>query len=563
MKHKKKPYKSKSGGLFTKQQESYEIEKSTSEVSIVRRTRDEKDSKRSYVYKEALNSNFGEIEAFNGLCYRMLLGEHAAKVRGVHDDSNSTIAVVSKLIPEYLSFYSYYKLNNKKGVSTEDFIKLKFPQILVAAYCEEENDLNAENFGFGRNKEGEIISVKIDHGESTYPVLSQQRDIPVKRQFTITTHDIIHFPILKDAVPSIFVHEYPKKLLDVEELIHNKDFISQKYYSFLKRILIDDQNYMEIATATVNSEALRQELVADKIERTSLLKTTLIAIPEFRQYIIQNPSVIHQIIQEFREFNLEIKKPEDQPLKIDTEKVYSKFLDIAKDCKEMEQHQLDRSNEDKSGLDNITEELSEEALITLQNLPQDLDEMEFEMNNIEKIIQESETTGGLSLSQETEKTTHHSTTSTAFSMPHIEETTATSTLSSKTTPPDQLKVRSNIIRIPTSEREENIFAVNAVLNSDDLMKGQDGQIPPIIQEIRNIMGDIDSSDDKKIAEAIIQIKDRINKSEERNHSKNTREIIDVFSQPGHINFRVIRDSLSKNELMQKIMAPIKVGMRMD
>ncbi|RAP37651.1 hypothetical protein B1207_04255 [Legionella quinlivanii] len=127
--------------------------------------------------------------------------------------------------------------------------------------------------------------------------------------------------------------------------------------------------------------------------------------------------------------------------------------------------------------------------------------------------------------------------------------------------PNKLKVRSNIIKIPGSEREENIFAVNAVLHDDDLMKGQDGKIPDIILEIRNIMEDIDCSDDKEIAAAIIQIKDRINNSRERNHSTNTQEIINVLSQPGHINFRVIRDALSKNESMEKIMAPIKVGMR--
>ncbi|KTD72970.1 hypothetical protein [Legionella tucsonensis] len=562
MKHRKKPYKSKSGGLFKKQQESNEIVKSTSEISIVKRKEDKKHSQRSYVYKEALDSNFGEIEAFNGLCYRMLLGEHAAKVRGVHDDSNVTIAVISKLIPEYLSFYSYYKQNNKMGVSTEDFIKLKFPQILVAAYCEEENDLNAENFGFGRNKEGEIISVKIDHGESTYPVLSQQRDIPAKSQFIITAHDIINFPRLKDAGPASFVHEYPKKLLDVDELVHNEHFISQKYYSFLKRILIDDLNYMEIAKATVSSEALRKQLVADKIERTFLLTTTLIAIPEFRQYINQNPLVIDQIIKEFREFNDETRKPNDKLLRIDTKKVYSKFLDIAKVCKEMEQPKFDRSEKYESGPDNLTEELSEEALIALQNLPQDLDEIELEINKLEKIIA-NEAKSDLSLSQETEKPIYNITTPTALSMPQIEETTVTSTLSPPTTLPDKLKARSNIIRIPTSEREENIFAVNAVLNNDNLMKGQDGNIPTIIQEIRNIMEDIDYSDDKKIAAAIIQIKDRINKSDERNHSHNTLEIIDVFSQPSHINFRVIRDSLSKNESMEKIMAPIKVEMRLD
>ncbi len=48
-----------------------------------------------------------------------------------------------------------------------------------------------------------------------------------------------------------------------------------------------------------------------------------------------------------------------------------------------------------------------------------------------------------------------------------------------------------------------------------------------------------------------------------NHSSNTLEIIEAFRQPSHINFRVIRDSLSKNESMEKIMAPIKVEMRLD
>lgn len=487
----------------------------------------------------------------------MLLGEHAAKVRGVHDDSNATIAVVSKLIPNYLSFYSYYKQNNKIGISTEDFIKLKFPQILVAAYCEEENDLNAENFGFGRNKEGGIISVKIDHGESTYPVLSQQRDVPAKSPFIITANDIINFPKLKDAGPSIFVHEYPKTLLDVDELVHNEHFISQKYYSFLKRILIDDLNYLEIAKATVRSDTLRKELVADKIERTFVLKTTLIAIPEFRRYINQNPLVIDQIIKEFSEFNDEIRKPEDKRLRIDTQKVYSKFLDIAKVCKEMEQPKIDRSEKYESGPDNLTDELSEEALISLQNLPQYLDEIEFEINNLEKIMNETEEISDLSLSQDIEKPIYNITTPTSLSMPQTEETTTTAALA------DKLKVRSNIIRIPTSEREENIFAVSAVLNNDDLMKGLDGNIPTIIQEIRNIMEDIDYLDDKKIAAAIIQIKDRINKSDEKNHSNNTLEIINVFSQPSHINFRVIRDTLSKNESMENIMAPIKMEKGLD
>ncbi|KTD40788.1 hypothetical protein [Legionella parisiensis] len=323
--------------------------------------------------------------------------------------------------------------------------------------------------------------------------------------------DIINFPRLKDAGPAIFVHEYPKRLLDVDELVHNEQFISQKYYTFLKRILIDDLNYMEIAKATVTSEPLREQLVADKIERTFLLKTALISIPEFRQYINQNPSVIEQIIKEFREFNDEIRKKDDKPLMIDTQKVYSKFLDLARICKEMEQSKFDSSEKYESELDTLTEELSEEALIALQNLPRDLDEIELEINELEKMIIESEAKSDLSSSEESEGPIHNITSPTALSMPHIEETSATSTLSPVTTFPDKFKVRSNIIRVPTSEREENIFAVNAVLNNDDLMKGQDGNIPTIIQEIRNIMADIDYVDDEKIAAAIIQIKGRISK----------------------------------------------------
>ncbi|WP_133140578.1 hypothetical protein [Legionella genomosp. 1] len=444
--------------------------------------------------------------------------------------------MISKLIPKYLSFHSFYRQNNKTGISAEEFIKLRFPQILVAAYCEEENDLNAENFGFGRNKEDEIISVKIDHGESTYPVIARKKGFSAQNQFIITADDIINFPRLQNASPDSFVHIYPPRLLDVDKLVHNKEFISQKYYSFLKRILIDDDNYTGIAKATITSESLRKELVAHKIERTALLKNTLIAIPEFRQYINQNPLVIDQIIKEFEDYNDEIRKPEDRFLKIDTHKVSSRFSDIAQICKDMEP----------------PEKLSEEALVDLSDLSRDLAEIEEGINNLEQIVAREEFVDLPDLSRDLEEIEEG-----INSLEQIEITRP----AVATALPNKLKVRSNIIKIPASEREENIFAVNAVLHDDDLMKGQDGKIPDIILEIRNIMEDLDCSDDKEIAAAIIHIKDRINNSKERNHSNNTQEIINVFSQPGHINFRVIRDALSKNESMEKIMAPIKVGMR--
>ncbi|HAU1066326.1 TPA: hypothetical protein JBI01_00055 [Legionella pneumophila] len=209
---------------------------------------------------------------------------------------------------------------------------------------------------------------------------------------------------------------------------------------------------------------------------------------------------------------------------------------------------------DEPDPDSVTEELSEGELIALQNLTKDLDEIEAEIYHLEEMYIKSGDNSDLNSSQQFEEPIPDSN-QTLSKTARTEANNVTPT----TNLPNTLKVRSSIIRIPSNEREENIFAVATALNDNDLMRGSDGKIPAIIQEIRNIMKDIDYSDDKKIASGILQIKEKINKSEESNHSENTREIVDAFSKADHLNFRVIRSSISKNEAMAELMDSIKVG----
>ncbi|VEB35997.1 ankyrin repeat protein [Legionella sainthelensi] len=123
--------------------------------------------------------------------------------------------------------------------------------------------------------------------------------------------------------------------------------------------------------------------------------------------------------------------------------------------------------------------------------------------------------------------------------------------------PNKVKVRINIIRIPTNEREENILAVYTVLNNTDLIRNQDGSTPNIMKEIRDIVGNLDPSKEEDIAQAIIEIKNKIIHSEGSNYTKNALDIINAFSKPSCCDFQKIRAELTANHTMSEIMNPIK------
>lgn len=129
--------------------------------------------------------------------------------------------------------------------------------------------------------------------------------------------------------------------------------------------------------------------------------------------------------------------------------------------------------------------------------------------------------------------------------------------------PNKTKIHISIMKIPSNEREENIFAVHTALSNDELLKNQDGSVPAIIKEIRDIVGKIDPSDEENIANAIIEIKRKIADNNDNNYNENAHDIIKAFESPSCCDFRKIRAALTANPAMDEIMNPVRVGMQLN
>lgn len=119
------------------------------------------------------------------------------------------------------------------------------------------------------------------------------------------------------------------------------------------------------------------------------------------------------------------------------------------------------------------------------------------------------------------------------------------------------------MKIPANEREENILAVHTVLRNDELLRNQDGSVPTIIKEIRDIVGKIDPSEEENIANAIIEIKRKIADNSDHNSNENARDVIKAFESPSCCDFRKIRAALTANPAMDEIMNPVRVGVQLN
>ncbi|WP_412755894.1 hypothetical protein [Legionella bozemanae] len=282
-----------------------------------------------------------EIEAFNGMCYRLLLNDRTPRVRSVHDNQGNRVGVISRAIDNFQSLHDYY-LNQKKQFGylrsppQMNLVKSGIGRILGAAYTEEENDLHGGNIGYDPIN---LISYKIDHDQATWPITSKYQNknpnkplykdneraygIKPKDAFPITQRDITNFPHLRDAKPRNFPDETDSGILNLPGIEDNPDFIKDVFSVFLKRALFNEQIYRAIANETIENPKLREELVAHKTRRSELLKEELVKNKKFLNFLIENPDLKNQIIGEFREYNADYN--EDSPLRLDLEDLGNKF----------------------------------------------------------------------------------------------------------------------------------------------------------------------------------------------------------------------------------------------
>lgn len=294
---------------------------------------------KEFIYKTNFhNRKITEIEAFNGFCYRMLLGKQHPKVRGLHDTAGHRAGIIVEKIPGFQNIREYITLNKIYTFPKEKIISSELLKVWAAAYTEEETDLHYDNYGFDKNG----LCVKIDDDRSTWPLTAKYAKVnpetgdmnyePPISSWPITSNDISNFPAITDAKPYHWMDRlansqiFNKKM--IENIKANNECQKQKYHIFLKRILIPDSVYEGIGLATIASKKTRTLFVNHKIERTNKLKNVLMDELGFQDYIINNFDAIKKIMNEFDEYNKDYSKSTDNYLKINLVAVKNAFLEI-------------------------------------------------------------------------------------------------------------------------------------------------------------------------------------------------------------------------------------------
>jgi len=119
--------------------------------------------------------------------------------------------------------------------------------------------------------------------------------------------------------------------------------------------------------------------------------------------------------------------------------------------------------------------------------------------------------------------------------------------------PKKLNNNNKFFQVPVNERDEYTNAVAAVINNDELMMGSDNAIPKFILDIRNIIRNINDSNENTITEAILSIQKIILNSLENNLSDNNQDIINAFTQINSPTFKQVRLKLEENYSMRRVM----------
>ncbi len=309
-----------------------------------------KKGEKEYIFKENPTArSISELEVFNGLCYRILLGEQHPKVKAVHDEKGVNVGLVSEKLPQFESFHDRFQKGSPdeyQPPTPQELLDSEIVKVWAAAYVEEDSDLHGGNYGFALTPSGKTMGVKIDDDLSTWEMTAKYKGIdpkigspeckttkdeviPPSQAFPVTSRDIESFPRLNDAKPNNWVDAKEEFLTRFNQVINKKKFQDDKYYLFLKRILIPDSVYHGMANAAIRSDKKKDEMANHKIKKTAELRRVLFSMPAFKEYLKNNPKVIDKIVSEFDSYNkTDAQKEKYKDLRIDLAKVRNDFKEI-------------------------------------------------------------------------------------------------------------------------------------------------------------------------------------------------------------------------------------------
>ena len=101
----------------------------------------------------------------------------------------------------------------------------------------------------------------------------------------------------------------------------------------------------------------------------------------------------------------------------------------------------------------------------------------------------------------------------------------------------------NILRIPPNEREENIFAVFQLLDNP-IMNNEDGSTPVIIEDIKNIIGELNHHKESDIANVLSEVRSKIaSYNQEAPLNEQASKVLIAFMSESRLTFKTVRSNL--------------------
>jgi len=204
--------------------------------------------------------------------------------------------------------------------------KQGFAEILVASYLFEEDDLHKHNFGVDADGTPRRIDLDMSFFGSVYVETRGERSVRYldssPSTWNISIQDIVDFPVLKSTHPwfwptvckaTVLTAASGDKIFtqqDVElfsSFAKDETFVSAKYYSFLKALLIPERYFEESFTKHLffaENAVLKRNLVLHLRERQAQLLKLLLTIPEFGKCLTEDN--VERIIAE-----LQLERPDD------------------------------------------------------------------------------------------------------------------------------------------------------------------------------------------------------------------------------------------------------------
>jgi hypothetical protein len=284
----------------------------THEVTVYNKRSAKKNSpqKREYFFKKA-SASAASKEASAASFYRLLVGNRVPDISLAYNSQKQCGGTISKEIDGFIAAASVRQ--KYRNFDPSSWVKSGLARILVSSMIFAEGDLTEGNWGFNNN--GNVVRIDFDRSLDyvSHP---------------ITERDVLNLLELKDFNASA----WPRIVWVNKDNDEFKAFEREKWHYFLKAILPTKDLWLKTAYP-YNKHAANNDHIEKQIRRIQDLKTLLINLPQFQDFLLTNPDSIDLICEEFSEYNQQLKADLEQTILVDIKEIKIEYKQIIDEVK--------------------------------------------------------------------------------------------------------------------------------------------------------------------------------------------------------------------------------------